>query len=155
MNATRKSQNTFLTVTLLTVLAVTTVFLVYAAVLLTLTGNTVTITEGGGSLQYTLDGASNSSWVFTLPSIINGTVWYARIDITGASVQDVTIDWTLQEYIVTTWTDIGTPTQTTMTLAAGDNTVYATTDGMFAGNRNWGLGTTSGGSYRVKATVNG
>ena len=154
MNTSRKSQRTFLTVTSITVLAVTTVFLVYAAVLLTLTGNTVTITEGGGSLQYTLDGASNSSWASTLPSIINGTEWYARINITGASIQDVTIDWTLQEY-TTSWGDIGTPTQTTMTLLAGDNTVYVTATGVFTNNRNWGLDTTSGGTYRVKATVNG
>ncbi len=154
MNTTKRNQRTFLTVTSITVVALTTVFLVYAAVLLTLTGNTVTITEGGGSLQYTLDGTSNSSWTFTLPSIINGTEWYARINITGASVQDVTIDWTLQIWSGT-WTNTGTPTQTTITLAAGDNTVYATPTGVFTDNRNWGLDTTAGGQYRVEATVNG
>jgi hypothetical protein len=151
MNTTRKSQRPFLTVTCITVLAVTTVFLVYAAVLLTLTGEPVTVTEGGGLLEYSLDG---SSWGTTIPSIINGTEWYARVTITGASVQEVTIDWQLQ-VSSGTWTDTGSPTQTTITLAAGSNTVYATADGLATGNRNWGLDTTSGGSYRVEATVNG
>ena len=154
MNASRKSQRTFLTVTSLTVLAVTTVFLVYAAVLLTLTGTTVTVSEGGGLMQYTLDNASNDTWIGNLPSIINGTYWYARINITDAVAQTVTIDWTLQ-VLSGTWTDTGTPTQTTITLATGENTVYATATGLFTGNRNWGLDTISGGNYRVKATVNG
>jgi hypothetical protein len=155
MNATGKNQRTFLTVTLLTVLAVTTVFAVYAAVLLTLTGTTVTVNEGGGSMQYNLDGSSNATWVTSLAAMINGTQWYARINITNAAAQDVTIDWTLQAFSGGIWTNSGTPTQTTMTLASGDNTVYATTNGLFTSNRNWGLDTTAGGSYRVKATVNG
>jgi hypothetical protein len=153
MNATRKSQNTFLTVTLLTVLAVTTVFVVYAAVLLTLTGTTVIVNTGGGSMQYNLNGASNATWVGSLADMINGTAWYARINITNAAAQAVTIDWTLQKY-TTSWGDVSTPVTTTIALTAGDNTVYATTNGVFTGNYNWGL-LTSGGSYRVKATVNG
>ncbi len=154
MSTTQKSQKTFITVTLITVIAVSTVFIVYAAVLLTLTGTTVNVTEGGGSLQYTLDSASNSTWVSSLPSIINGTQWFARINITGASVQDVSIDWTLQEN-TGSWVDVSTPVTTTMTLAAGDNTVYATANGLFTGNYDWGSLTTGGGSYRVRATVNG
>jgi len=151
MNTTQKSQRTFMTVTMITVVAVSTVFIVYAAVLLTLTGTTVTVTEGGGLVEYSLDG---STWSTTLSPMINGTDWYARITITGASVQDVIIDWTLQ-VDTPPWTDTGSPTQTTMTLAAGSNTIYATADGLATGNRNWGLDTTSGGSYRVEATVNG
>lgn len=154
MNASRKSQRTFLTVTSLTVLAVTTVFLVYAAVLLTLTGTTVTINEGGGSLQYNLDNASNATWASSLPSIINGTAWYARINITNAASQQVTINWALQKDL-TGWTTISIPVNTTVTLAAGANTIYATDTGVFSGNYNWGSLTGSGGSYRVQATVNG
>lgn len=154
MNGTKKSQRTFLTVTSITVVALTTVFLVYAAVLLTLTGTTVTVNQGGGLVEYNLSNTSNNTWVSTLPPMVNGTYWYARINITNAAAQAVTIDWTLQEY-TTSWGDVGTPTQTTITLATGANTIYATTNGLFAGNRNWGLDTTAGGSYRVKATVNG
>jgi len=154
MNATRKSQRTFLTVTFLTVLAVTTVFLVYAAVLLTLTGTTVTVNEGGGSVQYNLSNTSNATWVSSLSPMVNGTYWYARINITNAAAQAVTVNWTLQEY-TTGWVDLSTPVNTTITLSAGDNTIYATTTGVFTSNYNWGGLTASGGSYRVKATVNG
>ena len=154
MNATRKNQKTFLAVTSITVLAVTMVFVVYAAVLLTLTGSNVVVNEGGGSLQYTLDGASNSSWSSSLSPMVNGTYWYARINITNAAAQTVTVDWTLQNN-TGTWVDVSTPVTTTITLATGDNTVYATATGVYTGNYNWGLLTTSGGTYRVKATVNG
>jgi len=154
MNATRKGQRTFLAVTCITVVAVTTVFLVYAAVLLTLTGTTVTVNEGGGSVEYNLSNTSNATWVGSLSPMVNGTYWYARINITNAAAQAVTIDWTLQVG-GGPWTDTGAPTQTTITLVAGTNTVYATATGVFTGNRNWGLDTTAGGSYRVKATVNG
>jgi len=154
MNATRKSQRTFLTVTCITVVAVTTVFLVYAAVLLTLTGTTVTVNEGGGSVQYNLSNTSNATWVGPLSPMVNGTYWYARINITNAAAQAVTIDWTLQNY-TTSWVDVSTPVTTTIALTTGDNTIYATTNGLFTGNYNWGTLTTDGGSYRVKATVNG
>ena len=154
MNATRKSQKSFLAVTCITVVALTTVFLVYAAVLLTLTGTTVTVNEGGGSVQYNLNNTSNSTWVGTLSPMVNGTYWYARINITNAAAQAVTIDWTLQEG-PGTWVDLSTPVTTTIALTTGDNTIYATTNGNFTGNYNWGTLTTIGGSYRVKATVNG
>ncbi|HKZ94378.1 MAG TPA: hypothetical protein VJ249_07350 [Candidatus Bathyarchaeia archaeon] len=154
MSATKKSQRTFLTVTLLTVMAVTTVFVVYAAVLLTLTGTTVTVIQEGGSVEYNLDNASNSSWVGSLPSINTGTEWYARINITNAAAQDVTVNWTLEQN-TGSWVPVSTPVNTTITLSAGDNTIYATATGVFTGNYNWGGLTTSDGSYRVKATVNG
>jgi len=154
MNTTPKPQRAFLTVTLLTVIAVSTVFMVYAAVLMTLFGTTVTVNQTGGSMQYNLSNTSNSTWVSSLSSINNGTAWYARINVTGAAQQAVTIDWVLQQYTVS-WADVSTPVTTIITLAVGDNTVYATTTGVFSGNYNWGTLTTTGGSYRVKAVVNG
>lgn len=154
MNATQKPQRTFLAVTLLTVIAVTTVFLVYAAVLMTLTGTTVTVNETGGSMQYNLSNASNSTWASSLSAMNNGTAWYARINVTGAATQAVTINWVLQKN-TGTWVDQSTPVTTTMTLSVGDNTVYATTAGTFSGNYNWGSLTTTVGSYRVKAVING
>ena len=154
MNATRKSQRTFLTVTCITVVAVTTVFMVYAAVLLTLTGTIVTVNEGGGSMQYNLSNTSNATWGSNLSPMVNGTYWYARINITNAAAQAVTINWALEQD-VSGWTIISIPVNTTITLLAGDNTIYSTTNGNFTGNYNWGSLTTSGGSYRVKATVNG
>jgi len=154
MNAIQKPQRAFLTVTLLTVLAVATVFMVYAAVLMTLFGTTVTVSETGGSMQYNKNNTSNSTWASSLSTINNGTAWYARINITGAAQQAVTINWVLQKDI-SGWTDQSIPVNTTITLAVGDNTIYATSTGVFSSNYNWGQLTTSGGSYRVKAVING
>lgn len=137
---------------MMTVAAVTTVFLVYAAVLMTLYGTTVTVNESTGSLvHYSVDG---STWSTSLNAINNGTIWYSRINITNAAAQDVTVQWTLQKN-TGSWTDQSTPVTTTITLAAGANIVYATASGSSSGNYNWGQLTTSSGSYRVKATVNG
>jgi hypothetical protein len=154
MSATqRKPQRVFLTVTLITVISVTTVFLVYAAVLMTLHGTTVVVNESTGSLvEYSLDG---SSWSTSLSAINNGTAWYARVYIDNAASQAVTVVWTLQKIVSSSWVDQSTPVTTSMTLSAGVNMVYATTGGSSSGNYNWGLLTTSGGSYRVSATVNG
>jgi hypothetical protein len=154
MNATQRPQRAFLTVTLLTVIAVSTVFMVYAAVLMTLLGTTVTVSETGGLMQYNRSNTSNSTWVSSLPTINNGSTWYARINITGSAQQAVTINWVLQQN-TGSWIDLSTPVTTSITLAVGDNTVYATSTGVFSGNYNWGLLTTTGGSYRVKAVVNG
>lgn len=152
MSTTQKPQRTFLAVTLLTVVAVTTVFLVYAAVLMTLYGSTVTINEtSGSSMQYSLDG---STWSSSLSAINNGTAWYGRVNITNAASQAVTIQWTLQQN-TGSWVDVDSPVTTTITLSTGTNIVYATASGASSGNYNWGSLTTSGGSYRVKAVVNG
>lgn len=152
MNTRPKSQRTFLTVTLVTVIAVSMVFMVYAAVLMTLYGTTVTVNETTGSIvEYSLDG---SSWASSLSAINNGTQWYSRANITGAASQSVTITWTLQK-LSGTWQDQSSPVTTTMTLSAGNNIVYATASGSSSGNYNWGQLTTVGGSYRVKAVVNG
>jgi len=156
MNTTPKPQRAFFTVTLLTVIAVSTVFMVYAAVLLTLYGTTVTVNEPSGtSVQYNRVNDSNSSWVTSFPTSINTSIpWYTRINITNTASQDVTINWVLEKN-TGSWIWVATPVNTTITLAAGLNTVYATDTGVFTGNYNWGTLTTTGGSYRVKAIING
>jgi hypothetical protein len=71
MSATQKPQRTFLAVTLLTVIAVTTVFMVYAALLATYTGTTVEVRETGGTMEYT---TNNSTWYGTLSSYIDNGI---------------------------------------------------------------------------------
>ncbi len=152
MSTKPKNQRTFIAVTLLTVMAITAVFVVYAAILATYTGTTVQVSEGSGSIQYSLD---QSNWLSSLPGINNGTAWYARISMTGAAAQAVTIPWTLQKNVAGTWTDQTTPVTTSMTLAAGANLVYATIDGTATGNTNWGALTIIGGDYRIRTVVSG
>jgi hypothetical protein len=152
MNATQKPQRTFLAVTLLTVIAVTTVFMVYAALLSTWTGNVVTITSEGGQILYSLT-ESSMNWQANLASMNTGTAWYAMLKLTGASAQSVTVDW----YLLTgpIYTRGAKQLTTTMDLVAGTNFINATLTGISSGNFNWGSLTSSAGDFKVEVDVNG
>lgn len=151
MNATPKPKRTFVAVTLVTVMAVTTVFLVYAAILATYIGGNVTVTEPGGSIQYTKINTSNSSWTSTI-DVINGTSWYTRINITNSGAQTVTLNWRLLKNAVDQGIKV---TTSNYALSAGTNTIYASTTGLFAGMYDWKPDTATSGTYQVKVEVNG
>jgi len=151
MNTPQRPQKAFLTVTMLTVLAVTTVFIAYAAILATYLGGNVIVTQPGGSIQYTQDNTSNSSWTGTL-SIVNGTTWYARINITDSGSQTVDLYWRLIKDSVDQGIKV---TTSNYVLLTGTNTIYASTNGLFAGMYNWGQDTGTAATYQVKVEVDG
>jgi len=154
MSEKRKPQRAFLTVTLMTVLAVTMVFMVYAALLATYTGLNVVVTEPGGTIQYNKYNDNNGTWASQL-DIINGTTWYARITFTDPGTQTVTIEWTLLEGGNPTANSINS---TDIALSPGDNIVYSATTGKFADLYNWGQHTSaqgSAGTYQIQAKVYG
>lgn len=156
------SQRSFVAVTLITVLAVTTVFVVYAVILSTINGNQVNVVGFGGSMWYDeANSTSAADWTADLPDIAtNGSScdpWYSKINITSAGYSGaVTVTWTLQYLNVATWTDVGggatESTSFTLTGAAGD-TIYATPTGVQSGNKNWGAYTATADQYRVKAVI--
>jgi hypothetical protein len=155
-----RSQRAFVVVTLVTLLAVTTVFVVYAVILSTINGGSVSVV-GSGSMQMWYDETNSSSaaaWTGTLSNIANGTAWYAKLNTTVAGYNGaVTITWTLQYDNSGTWTDVGggatQSTSVTLTGAAGQN-VYASANGAQSSNKNWGqYSTTVDETYRVKAVV--
>jgi len=151
-----KPQKTFLAVTTITVLALTMVFIVYAALLATYTGPTVTIMEPGGLVEYSLN---QTKWVTNDFSINNGTDWWARLTITGSTNQMVDITWILQRD-GGAWANVtgGIVTTQNYNLTTGTNTIYATTDGGATGNFNWGTLTKDAGvadPYRVQTRVTG
>ncbi len=155
MNAKQKPRKSFLAVTLITVIAVTAVFLAYAALLATYTGPTVTIMEPGGIVEYSLN---QTKWVTNDFTINNGTDWYSRLLITGSTEQMVNITWILQRD-TGTWTNVtgGIVSTQNYNLTTSTNTIYATTDGTGpTGNFNWGTLTTASGTsdpYRVQTRV--
>jgi len=151
MSATRKSQRTFMTVTAITVIAITTVFLVYAAILGTYRGGQVSINQMQGTIYY--QGEGSTSWGTTL-SVGNGTAWYARLNVeSNIPSQTVKVTWTL-EFDNGTTVSGPTPPQTTITLTGSPAAIYVTSDGTESGNYNWGTHTTSVDEvYRVKAVV--
>jgi hypothetical protein len=152
MSATiRKPQRTFLAVTALTVIAVTTVFIVYAATLMTLFGSQITVTDTSGSnVEYSTNG---STWSNSIGPINPNQTWYAKINILNAAGQSgVAVQWTLQKNSV----DQNSPVTTSgLTLATGTNVVYASSTNSTGDLFDWGTLTTTAGSYRVKATVTG
>lgn len=152
MNARNKSQQVFVAVTMLTILAVTTVFMVYAVLLASYQGGNVTITTIGGSIQYSVTNTTGGSWQPTLSQGASAE-WYARISISNSPSQDVTVTWTLHN--VTSGLDVTTdcPT-TTMTLTSGTTYIYASSNGLIDTNQNWGDHTTSEATYRIDAEIN-
>lgn len=151
MSATRKSQRTFMTVTAITVIAITTVFLVYAAILGTYRGGQVSINQMQATIYYQGEGAT--SWSTSL-SVGNSTAWYARLNVTSSiPSQTVKVTWTL-EFDNGTTVSGPTPPQTTITLTGSPTAIYVTAGGTESGNYNWGQHTTSADEiYRVKAVV--
>jgi len=141
--------------TMLTILSTASVVTVYAVLIGTFTGGDVTIGgSAAGTVEYSLD---QSTWSTTLSPSSPGTSWYSRLSINGGQYAGsaVAITWQLQRKVSdTAWSNVGTITTTTMTLPAGAQIVYATTDGQASGNRNWSTDATETGTYRVEVTVN-
>jgi hypothetical protein len=154
MSTSQKSQRTFMTVTLITVMAIATVFIVYAAILGTYPGGNVSIQTMQGTIYY--QGEGSATWATDL-SVGNGTAWYARLNVTTSiPSQTVNVTWTLEWDNSGTWEAVGGTSApvTQITLTGVATAIYATADGTESGNHNWGqYTTTSDLTYRVKAVV--
>jgi len=159
MSTSRKSQKTFLTVTMITVVAITTVFLVYAALLTSYTGSDVVISTMGGSIEYSLT-KDPGSWGTSSISQGEGAEWYSRIHLTTPPTQTVTVKWTLQKQNGGSWTDAPTNvtqfTSPQISLTTSTYYVYAFQSGNneITNNYNWGQGTTTAGTYRIVTEIN-
>ncbi len=155
MNNGKKSRKLLFVSTAITILALTSVLTVYAAVLLgTINGGAVTV--GGvtsGTITYNTADDGSGSWTTTLSPAGS---WYTKLALTGGYTGPVTIVWQLQSYATGSWADVPSATVTTsgITLNGGAQSVYAKADGTLLGSRDWSLDATSGGTYRVTATIN-
>jgi hypothetical protein len=138
MSATQKPQRAFLAVTLITVIAVTLVFMVYAVLLKSLLGGLVTITPIDGQIKYAT--STGGTWGTTLTQGA-GTQWYTMIDgMTGNPNEQVKVTWTLETSPdgVTDWTHQQT-LYTWMTLTTSTTEIYASSsNGTITGIYNWG-----------------
>lgn len=156
MNNNKKSKKLLFVATALTILSLASVLTVYAAVLLgTINGGAVTV--GGvtsGTITYNTADDGTGTWN---PNLEPSGAWYTRLIVTGGYVGPVTITWQLQSYATGSWANVGGATVTTnvITLDGGSQTFYAIADGVtLLGSRNWSLDATTGGTYRVIATIN-
>lgn len=152
-----KSQRAFVGVTLTTVLGISFVILVYAALLGSVPGGNVVVGGLSFNVYYSLNNVETpSSWSATL-NVDNTTIpWYAKMNTTtGGYAGEVTIEWKLEKTIDGggTWNKEGSSDNRTFTLNGAAQQIYDTTDGTYTGNRDWRLTATTSATYRVRVTI--
>jgi len=154
----RKSQRTFVGVTLMTVLSVAFVLIVYAALLGTMLNPGTVFLGGTSSVVGTVRYSPNNvdSWADSLDLSATGPSanWYARVELqAGYYYGPVVFTWKLQR-LMGTWTDVaGGSNTTSITLSASTPIVYVSGDSA-TGNENWkGDVNDQAGTYRVYVTV--
>jgi len=92
-----------------------------------------------------------------LSGIGNGSQWYSKFNVTSAGYSGyVNITWTLQSNATGSWQDVGGATAETnnfqLTGSIGQ-TVFASSNGLQASNKNWGQHSTEVATYRVKVVI--
>jgi hypothetical protein len=147
MSERQKSQKGFVAVTLITLLAIATVIVVYAALLGTFTGQNVTVVAVKGTVEYSQD--NSSGWATSLIDVpINGS-WYARFTTDpGGYTGNVIITWDLYNTTL-----VYTVTTTSFYLDGTAQNIYASSNGLQSTNYNWDLKTTAAGNYYIKVTI--
>ena len=147
----RKSRKLLFISTALMIVGLASVLTVYAAALGTFYGGTVTVNDvtAGGTVTYSTDGGSN--WVET-PTINVGGTLNARVVITTTYSGQASVSWQLQKDN-SGWQNVGSPFVTTLASLASGQQVYASADGTSSSLNNFGASITTGGSYRIVATV--
>ena len=150
-----KSQREFVVVTLIALISIALIITVYATILGTYTGDTVTVVSLNGDIKYDdLNSTTASDWSPTLSNIANGSLWYALFNTSSSGYTgNVNMTWTLQ------WsngTAVPSATQTTNNFAligSAGQVIYASDAGTQVANKDWGQYTTDVGTYQIELTV--
>lgn len=153
MKLVKNSRKGFTTLTLLTIVSIALVVVAYAAVTIgTFTGGAVTVLgTTTGTVTYSSTNSTGATWTATLAP--GAGSWFTRLEISANTYTGpVTVTWQLQKN-TGTWTNVGATTVTSMSLVAGAQTIYASTDGAITSNRDWSLTAIDAGTYQVVATV--
>jgi hypothetical protein len=153
MNNGKKSRKLLFIATVLTILSLVSVLGVYAAVLLgTINGGNVTV--GGvtsGTITYNPNLDGTGTWSATLEPT---SAWYTKLSLPGTYTGPVTILWQLQTFATGSWASVGGATVTTTITLSGVQDIYATPTGVIGANHDWSAQASTGGQYRVIATIN-
>lgn len=151
MNNTKRSQKLLFITTALTILALSIVIVTASVLLGTINGGIVTV--GGvtsGTIAYSNDNSPGGTWSASLQP--NGS-WFAKLSVSTYH-GPVIITWQLQSYATGSWVDVtGKTASTSVTLTGTAQDVYASNNGDNTGNHDWSEDTSTGGSFRVTATV--
>ncbi len=153
MNERKTAQRGFVVVTLITLLAIATVMVIYATLLATIPGGEVLVGEDvGGNVYYSETNSTSASWTSTLNVASTSASWYARINFTSTYTGGVTITWNLQK-MGATWANVTSQATTVVLDGGGNQAVYASSDGLIAGNHDWSTDITQNGQYRIEVRV--
>jgi hypothetical protein len=152
----KKSRKLLLIATVLTIAALASVLVVYAAVtLFTVTGGNVTVTGvTTGTIYYSSSNTAGGPWNTT--GLVSSGSWYAELVISSSSTfkGPVTVTWQLQSDKSGTMTNDGSTVTTGVTLTGGTQTIYASPTGITTtGNQDWSLIDATPTTYQVIATV--
>jgi hypothetical protein len=155
VSAKQKSQRGFVAVTLITILAIALVIVAYATILGTFQGGNVTVVTLHAEMWYSVTNSSSASWTSTLSDVGNGSQWYSRLNITAAGGYTglVNVNWALYFGNNTAVSGATATTSNFDSTGTLGQTIYASSTGNIAGNKNWGAYSTVATSYYVKATV--
>ena len=155
MNNGKKSGKLLIVGTVLTIVALASVLVVFAAVLGTFNGNAVTVNDvASGTVKYSSDGTTG--WGTDMSAFNVTGSWYAKFELSTTSYPGpATVTWHLQKD-TSGWANVGSVT-TTVTLTGSSQTIFASDDGTSTGNltpnHDWGADISTGGSYRIVVTV--
>lgn len=142
------SQKAFVAVTVLTLLAVSSVLVIYATLLGTFQGSTVEVVSVQGTVYYSLD--NSTGWATTLSNLPISDPWYARFNVTSTDGYSggSTVTWklynssSLVHTVATSWS-----------LSGSEEAIYASSNGAQGTNYDWGQNTTVAESYYIEVTV--
>jgi hypothetical protein len=156
MNNGKKSEKLLIVATVLTIVALASVLVVFATVIGTFHGNSVTVTDlAQGTIKYSSTGTSG--WGTDM-SAFNATVgsWYARFDVisttyTGSS----TVTFQLEKQNTdSSWSAAGSPVIISGFDLTGTSNIYASSDGTSSGTmHDFGGDISASGTYRITVTV--
>ena len=120
LNQRTKSKKGLFAVTALTLIAVLSVLMVYAAIIYNFTGGEVVVGGAGSStITYSADNNEEGSWTSTLQSASVSDPWYSRLEVSAGDYSGpVTITWKLQQKTAT-WTDVPSASTTTSIILSG------------------------------------
>jgi hypothetical protein len=155
MNKGKKSRKLLFIATALTIAALASVLVVYAAVtLFTVTGGNLTVTGvTTGTVYYSSSNTEGGPWNAT--GLVSSGSWYAELVISTSSTfkGPVTVTWQLQSDKSGTMTNDGTAVSTSVPLTGGSQTIYASTNGAITNNQDWSLIDSTPTTYQIIVTV--
>lgn len=149
MSSKQISQRGFVAITLITLLALALTIVVYATLLGTFKGGDVGIVAVEGEVKYSLDNSTN--WNSTISNRAITEPWYVLFNKTETDGYqgNVKVTWCLYN----STDSVHNVTTTSFNLNSSIQQIYASDNGLQAGNYDWGQNTGVADTYYIKVII--